>query len=186
VRSLTEERFKRGAIEVTSAEHQQQGLKDMVEVLKKNGCKFEKMVEVGSWKGGSVLEFSPYFKQVWCVDHWIGDKWCPNVYEVFLHNIRNDKNIIPIRKYSGEAAKLFDDESLDFVYIDADHREEFVQQDILLWLPKVKKSGAIAGHDYGRGNEGHFDFSGLTRAVERCVGKPHYVFKDTSWLVFKK
>jgi predicted O-methyltransferase YrrM len=49
---------------------------------------------------------------------------------------------------SEEAAPLFADESLDFVFIDANHDYEYVMQDILLWTPKVRPGGIVAGHDY--------------------------------------
>lgn len=48
---------------------------------------------------------------------------------------------------STEAAKKFEDESLDFVYLDGDHRFRFVLEDILAWWPKIKKGGLISGHD---------------------------------------
>jgi predicted O-methyltransferase YrrM len=40
------------------------------------------------------------------------------------------------------------DESLDWVYIDADHRYESVLNDLRLVYPKVKHGGIIAGHDF--------------------------------------
>lgn len=46
-----------------------------------------------------------------------------------------------------EASKLFSDESLDFIFIDADHSSEAVRQDINDWVPKVKSTGWIIGHD---------------------------------------
>lgn len=55
-----------------------------------------------------------------------------------------------IKAYSMDALKQFKDESLDFVYIDANHREEFVTQDITGWIKKVRKGGIISGHDYAR------------------------------------
>jgi predicted O-methyltransferase YrrM len=47
-----------------------------------------------------------------------------------------------------EAYKLFEDESIDFLFIDADHSFEAVKKDLKLWYPKVKTGGIIAGHDY--------------------------------------
>jgi len=41
-------------------------------------------------------------------------------------------------------------ESLDFVYIDANHQFDFVMQDIFEWSKRVKKGGLVAGHDYIR------------------------------------
>lgn len=53
-----------------------------------------------------------------------------------------------IESSTPEAAKYYDNESLDFVFVDADHSAHGVTMDILAWLPKVKKGGVIAGHDY--------------------------------------
>ena len=52
------------------------------------------------------------------------------------------------RMTSEQAAFAMPDNTLDFCYIDADHRYEAAKQDIELWLPKVKSGGIICGHDY--------------------------------------
>lgn len=52
------------------------------------------------------------------------------------------------KKTSVEAVKDFEDNSLDFVYIDADHHYEPALQDCSLWYPKVKVGGIICGHDF--------------------------------------
>ncbi len=54
-----------------------------------------------------------------------------------------------LRMTSKEAAEIFPDAYLDMVYIDAIHTFEHVYADIGYWLPKVRKGGIIAGHDYG-------------------------------------
>ncbi len=53
-----------------------------------------------------------------------------------------------IIKTSKEASLLFEDKSLDFVFIDANHTYEYVKQDLNLWYPKIKKGGIFSGHDY--------------------------------------
>lgn len=60
-----------------------------------------------------------------------------------------------LKKYSVEASASFEDGTLDFVYIDANHSEPYVSQDIEAWTPKVRSGGIVAGHDYARikGNE---------------------------------
>ena len=58
------------------------------------------------------------------------------------------KYVNPIKGRSTEIVKKYDDNSLDFVFIDADHKYESVRADILAWMPKVKKGGILAGHDY--------------------------------------
>ena len=53
-----------------------------------------------------------------------------------------------VRKTSMEAVKDFADESVDFVYIDANHKFEFVIEDLAHWSKKLKRGGIMAGHDY--------------------------------------
>lgn len=45
------------------------------------------------------------------------------------------------------AADRYEPESVDFVFIDADHSEAAVKRDIAAWLPKVRPGGVLAGHD---------------------------------------
>ena len=52
------------------------------------------------------------------------------------------------RMTSEQAAHAMPDNTLDFCFIDADHRYEAVNQNIELWLPKIKSGGIICGHDY--------------------------------------
>lgn len=50
--------------------------------------------------------------------------------------------------FSVDAAKWVADESLDWVYIDADHKRPACMADLKAWYPKVKVGGLMAGHDY--------------------------------------
>jgi hypothetical protein len=65
-----------------------------------------------------------------------------------------------IRKFSKEACKDFEDESLDFVFIDASHEFEDCYNDIINWYPKVKENGLIMGHDWY-----HPTWPGVTKSV---------------------
>ena len=58
------------------------------------------------------------------------------------------KNVEYIKKISIEAAKQIDDESLDFVYIDAAHDFDSSMLDIIHWVPKVHVGGIVAGRNY--------------------------------------
>lgn len=53
-----------------------------------------------------------------------------------------------INKFSMDALDDFEDNSLDFVYIDGNHTLPYVAQDIFGWERKVKHGGIISGHDY--------------------------------------
>ena len=68
--------------------------------------------------------------------------------------------------YSVEASKKIEDQSLDFVFIDAQHDYEAVKQDIQLWRPKVKPGGLLSGHDYDP------KFPGAMKAVNEMIEAP--------------
>lgn len=119
-----------------------------------------KFVEVGCWEGRSSLFLvSEIFNskkdiQLYCVDTWKGNKeHAPSrvegLYGRFVQNMSPFEGKYEImRMPSSEAAKKFDDESLDFVFLDASHEYEDVKSDIRTWIPKLKKGGILAGHDY--------------------------------------
>jgi uncharacterized Rossmann fold enzyme len=83
------------------------------------------------------------------------------------------------RKTSKEAAKLIPDESLDFVFIDADHSYEGCKADIDAWLPKVKRGGLVAGHDY---ENTEFPKFGVKKAVDECFQEVT-LGKNFTWCV---
>jgi len=68
--------------------------------------------------------------------------------------------VIELRNYSFDAAKLIPDNSLDFVFIDAQHDYDSCKKDIDLFLPKIKQGGLISGHDYEP------NFPGVIKAVK--------------------
>jgi hypothetical protein len=59
-------------------------------------------------------------------------------------------NAIFILHNSTDALTYFGDNSLDFVYIDANHSFDYVMMDIINWSRKVRSGGTISGHDYYR------------------------------------
>ena len=128
---------------------------------------FYHFVEVGAWKGKSsvymAVEIANSNKKIKfdCVDTWEGDlditasmdepllKIPDGLYKHFLTNIEPVKDYItPIRNTSVNASKLYEDASLDFVFIDGAHDYDSVKTDIIHWLPKIKKGSILAGHDY--------------------------------------
>lgn len=70
-------------------------------------------------------------------------------YDVAVARLRKyDHRARVLRMTSAEANALFDDGSLDFVYIDGDHSEMAVFNDLRWWWPKLRDGGIIAGHDW--------------------------------------
>jgi len=80
------------------------------------------------------------------------------------------------RMTTAEAARRVKDESLDFVFIDADHSYNSVLADIKNWAPKVKPGGYISGHD--------INMSSVKRAVKETVGNYNTAWDDV-WYIKK-
>jgi cephalosporin hydroxylase len=133
-----------------------------IDLLKEIGLEFPngKGAEIGTFKG----EFAKEILQNWSGTLYMIDVWRPlgeeyldssnhaahsAAYSETMDNISGyeDRGIM-IRATSEVAADMFERESLDFVYIDANHAYDFVVQDIKLWYPKVKSGGYLCGHDY--------------------------------------
>jgi hypothetical protein len=57
-------------------------------------------------------------------------------------------NVTLLKKTSAEALNDFTDNSLDFVYIDANHDFPNFIFDLHYWMKKVRPGGIISGHDY--------------------------------------
>lgn len=70
------------------------------------------------------------------------------LYEETKARFANDPRVIIIRDFSKNAVDQFADESLDWVYIDANHGYEAAKEDLEIWWPKVKRGGILSGHDY--------------------------------------
>lgn len=132
------------------------------------------MVEVGSAYGESAEIFAKKFDKVYCVDVWNGitAEREPHFDEV----VKRNPNIIKRKGSSVQFLDEFADNSLDFVYIDANHTYESVKEDITNWKKKVKKGGFIGGHDFS------YKFLGTIKAVHEIYDRPDWVFCDSSWL----
>lgn len=123
-------------------------------------------VEVGSWLGRSAafmgVEIINSGKKIHlhCVDPWKdGGPDLRNTnyfkdlkespYDIFLRNVHPVIDVItPHRTPSVDAAKRFEDGSIDFLMIDGDHGYEAVRDDLEAWLPKMRAGGVISGDDF--------------------------------------
>jgi len=112
--------------------------------------------EIGVYYGDNALDYlgSLDIKKIYLIDpYMIHPKYNEQIMKESEKEARAKLDVYKdkiewVRIKSAEAASLFDDESLDFVYIDGDHSYEFVRDDITLYYPKVKKGGLLSGHDY--------------------------------------
>jgi predicted O-methyltransferase YrrM len=129
-----------------------------------DGARF---VEVGTWYGRSAawmaVEIANSGKQIefYCVDTWKGSVDSPwmaehlrgvggSCKELFVEAMRGGgvlDLVRPLEMPSRDAAAVFADNSLDFVFIDAAHDYDSVRDDVRAWYPKVKTGGVLAGDD---------------------------------------
>jgi len=117
-----------------------------------------RFVEIGTYLGGTAWYGAQIardnFGEYHCVDHWRGDASLhvgDDHYRGFIENMADAglSNAIQVhRKPSVEAAKDFEEESLDLVFIDGDHTLAGCLADIDAWWPKLKRGGVMLGHDY--------------------------------------
>ena len=121
-----------------------------------------KIAELGSWTGLSTSLLATIAKAhngaVVAVDTFLGadtDNLQDNanvfdIKKIFTNNLKRQdllQYVTIVNKTTEEASKDFPDEYFDVVFLDADHRYEFVKKDIELWLPKIKSGGLFCGHD---------------------------------------
>ncbi len=118
---------------------------------------FKTGAEVGVYKGDFTKQFAKAGLKVYAIDPWRnykdfyhsqGQKRLDFLYEHTKRSLAEYPNVEIIRKTSMEAVEDFEDASLDFVYIDANHEFRYIAEDISEWAKKVKKGGIVSGHDY--------------------------------------
>jgi predicted O-methyltransferase YrrM len=113
-------------------------------------------------------------------------KYCPQIAVLYAVDIRKPEPArnriagLPRARFvlgdSRDVAAGFENESIDLVFIDADHSRDAVLGDLEAWTPKVKKGGVIAGHDYGARR-----YPGVKEAVDAFFrGHPHGVRRDAN------
>jgi hypothetical protein len=115
------------------------------------------LVEIGSYKGQSALFMGEAIRnsgkrlRFFAVDHFQGSEehTDKDFFNQFLVNISPLASWInPVQADSITASQEFPDNHAFFVFIDASHDYESVKADVEAWLPKVKKGGYLAGHDW--------------------------------------
>ena len=136
--------------------------KRMVEVASDNAH----FVEVGSWKGRSAscmgVKIINSRKKIRfdCVDIWTIPLYLmphvqshhtldDDILPIFMAAIDPVKEVVNVvRSISWEAADLYPDNTIDFIFIDACHDYDSVSKDISAWYPKLRVGGIVAGHDF--------------------------------------
>ena len=173
---------------------------DLYSEMVKNYPDNSHFVEIGSWKGRSSsfmgVEIIKSGKKIKfdCIDPWMGDldtlgdvydPFVPKntnpdwLYSEFLNNVKPvSSSINPIRIKSAEAVEMYEDRSLDFVFIDGSHEYEDVKEDLSVWYSKVKRGGTIAGHDYTT-------YPGVKKAVDEFFNPGEIKIVKSYWIFNK-
>jgi hypothetical protein len=168
------------------------------------------VVEIGSWKGRSTSFLAPVLAgrpaRLVCVDHYSGssDQWDLEYRRALEeealrgHPVKSqfEKNMESLGiKYrllncsSNLAVTQIPDCSADVIFIDASHDRQSVLDDLRRWLPKVRHSGVLVGHDYGIEHPSVMsavhDFSlEVGRPMLRGPGTIYFFEKDPAKYVF--
>lgn len=156
----------------------------IAELAKKNNWRIG--AEIGVYRGDTyfyLLQNVPDLTLIG-VDNWEVDPHYGNV-EKLGAKVRaaaarkyKDRSIILHGKSTDPAILArVENDSLDFVFIDADHSHEAVLADINAWQPKLKNGGTMMGHD--------IDFPTVEGAVREFYGE-YEILPDDVWRIIQK
>jgi hypothetical protein len=146
-----------------------------------NGTDGDVFVELGAWLGKSTNHMATLIKdsnkdiKFTTVDTWKGtdgeeihntivNGFGGDIFSEFMENTilsNNSKSFNVIKDTSENASSQFQNNSIDFIMLDAGHTYDSLKSDLNLWYHKVKPGGVISGDDYG----GSF-FPGVTKAAD--------------------
>lgn len=145
------------------------------------------IVEIGSGRGGSIStlglsnpearlinidKFSSYDEET---AYGVSKDYQGFKYEDFRKNVYPfNLNLQTIQKWSDEAIDDIEDESVDLLFIDGNHSYLNCKNDIVNYMPKVKKGGVLAIHDY------HPRFPGVIGAVQEIFGNDFDLLDNSS------
>jgi len=148
-------------------------------------------IEIGVAGGDHTLSLleTLKIKKIYCIDpyniyedyhegklHFGVDQAPIEETEIYAQKLLNKykDNIVWLKKLSNDAVRDIQ-EQLDFVYIDGNHADNYVADDIQNYFPLLKKGGVIGGHDFYNGFQSEHD--GVISAVTRFCGTNNLLLK---------
>lgn len=145
----------------------------MIASFPKNTVVAEVGVALGDFSADILATANPrlfYLIDAWAMDEHsnYGEEGYKKVVSRFNEEIKTGK--IEIRRgYSREKLIELEEDSLDWVYIDAAHDYQSVLSDLNIVLFKVRNGGIISGHDYCRWGKNGKRFGVLEAVNEFCT-----------------
>ena len=134
--------------------------KGLVPYIKRHGEKL-KGIEIGTCRAESTayfLEKCPNIDLLTTIDPYKGyQDWNGEItqetverfMDIAKKNLKQyGKRVKMLREESVNAASKFEDESVDFIFVDGDHSYDATLADCEAYYPKLKKGGIFCGHDY--------------------------------------
>lgn len=110
-----------------------------------------KIVELGSFQGRSSIMIASALSTdsiLYCIDNFSESL---GILSAFMNNIAEYKVNNKIRFLimdTIEAAKEFEDKSIEIVFLNTNHSYESVKQDLLQWCPKIRMGGFLICNDF--------------------------------------
>lgn len=149
-----------------------------------NHYDYKTYAEIGVEKADTtsyVLKNCKNLKRIYAIDNYPVYEQCTaemqeERYNQSKHRL-DDKKVTFLKVSSVEAARRVPN-NLDIVFLDANHRYEFIKQDIAVWYPKLRVGGILIGHDF------YLRSFGVVKAVYERFG----YFResdDKTWWVMK-
>jgi len=121
-----------------------------------------KCLEIGAFEGKGSILINNYLcknsnSKLFCIDTfeveysksagaWV--KGTDKAYSIFQDNVENFKQIVGMKGHSDDMIRLFEDDSIDFCYVDGDHNPLQVYKDIKNLFPKMKNNSIVLFDDY--------------------------------------
>jgi SAM-dependent methyltransferase len=128
----------------------------LAKLFRELGYKVGAEIGVEEGRYSKVLSQHNRGVKLYCIDPWFSDGVYRKQFDqAYIDNLMANAvgrlaryNCEIIRKTSMDAVKDFVDNSLDFVYIDGNHKFEYVVNDLAEWSKKVRPGGIVSGHDW--------------------------------------
>lgn len=156
------------------------------------------VVELGCYAGRSTAVMAPICKAnnnpYHAIDNFDGsdpkdpatrNQRSRNIQQVLETNMNKLQlfDYIDVHKMdSSQAACMFQNEKVDFCFIDASHVPDDVRRDIEAWWPKIKCGGVLGGHDYKwPGVKGVVDAFVGANKLKLVLSKDHQCWKVTKY-----
>ena len=121
---------------------------------------------IDPWKTGHDINDNPTYgpSYKYLTTAYSSDEDYDRVINTFKNEIKNNTVILK-KDFSYNVVNDFPDNYFDFIYIDACHLYNCVKADLKNFLPKLKNTGLMCGHDYFN----HESFGVIEAVNEFCV-----------------